>query len=330
MKYLRSVSVFLSAAAICVALTGCGSRSVSVPLAETAMTSLTETLSLGTKYLGTLDYVNAILQYTAVIEEDPYNVEAYAGLYAAYVASGQTDEAEQVLYNAQEAIGDDGELVSNILDRANLIYENGGGLTPIQQLGEFYARDLDAENDLAEERAQRMRQIYNECIEKDPTNPEAYLALCLLYINNDDLEEAEKFLEEAEENGTDLQELRCLILENSDGIIINESDGHLTLGKLGCVYLENTDPDTEEPIEIPITVEIPADGDIDAGDITQGVLTEVGNTAATTIIEGESGFEPGSEEEQLAEKLAQEAITQGLAAMGDTPGMNGIMGDFGF
>ncbi len=64
--------------------------------------SLAKVLNLGANYLTSLDYDNAILQYIDIIQHDPTNKEAYAGLYAAYAAQGKADEANKVFEQAQE------------------------------------------------------------------------------------------------------------------------------------------------------------------------------------------------------------------------------------
>lgn len=320
MKRFHKIALLITAAVLCIALAGCGSNAPSESVtAAAAAISLSETLSLGIKYLGTLDYASAILQYTAAIQEDPHNVEAYAGLYAAYVASGKTDEAEQVLNRAQEAIEDDDLLVPTILERAKLIYENGGGLEPIRQLSDFYSADLDELNGIAEERARRMRQIHDAWVEKDPDDPDAYLALCLLYAADGDEAEMEKLLAEAKENGTDMQELDVRVTEKSDGRVVLKLD-------MGALEVEGPDGETKE---IPVSVEVPADGTLDATDVTTQVATQVADSLVEDVVE-ESGLDTDSAAGQAALEASKEAVRQGLSAMGDVPGMGDMLGNFGY
>lgn len=90
-KIIAAVAIVLSAAV----LMGCSPRNAMSTLStesdsETAeVFSLTKVLDLGTNYLVSLDYENAILQYISIIQHDPKNKEAYAGLYAAYAAQGK-------------------------------------------------------------------------------------------------------------------------------------------------------------------------------------------------------------------------------------------------
>ena len=122
-KIIAAVAIVLSAAV----LMGCSPRNAMSTLStesdsETAeVFSLTKVLDLGTNYLVSLDYENAILQYIDIIQHDPKNKEAYAGLYAAYAAQGKTDEANEVLNKAQEVFEDDAEFLPEFLKDADLI-----------------------------------------------------------------------------------------------------------------------------------------------------------------------------------------------------------------
>ena len=65
---------------------------------------LEEQLSLGNKYLSELNYEQAIVAYSAVIEIDPKNVDAYLGLTDAYIAQGEYDKAIEVLEKAMDEV----------------------------------------------------------------------------------------------------------------------------------------------------------------------------------------------------------------------------------
>ena len=115
---MKSKKIIVAAlvAVAAIALAGCSPRSSMATLStdsdsETAeVFSLAKVLNLGTNYLTSLDYDNAILQYIDIIQHDPTNKEAYAGLYAAYAAQGKADEANKVFEQAQEVF-DDGRAV---------------------------------------------------------------------------------------------------------------------------------------------------------------------------------------------------------------------------
>ena len=106
--------------------------------------SLAKVLNLGTNYLTSLDYDNAILQYIDIIQHDPTNKEAYAGLYAAYAAQGKADEANKVFEQAQEVFDDEADFLPGFLDDAKLVFESGGGNVPFQMLSEHFWNDLNS------------------------------------------------------------------------------------------------------------------------------------------------------------------------------------------
>ncbi|MCQ2521944.1 MAG: tetratricopeptide repeat protein [Lachnospiraceae bacterium] len=64
-------------------------------------------LELARQYLDEMNYEMAIASYTKVIEIDPKNVEAYLGLADVYIATGDYDEALNVLNEALEKIEDE-------------------------------------------------------------------------------------------------------------------------------------------------------------------------------------------------------------------------------
>ena len=195
-KIIAAVAIVLSAAV----LMGCSPRNAMSTLStesdsETAeVFSLTKVLDLGTNYLVSLDYENAILQYIDIIQHDPKNKEAYAGLYAAYAAQGKTDEANEVLNKAQEVFEDDAEFLPEFLKDADLIYKNGGGNGPFQVLSDQYWNDVDslfAEN------------VSHAWLEAEPDNAEPYALLGAYYSAQDDKNGIIELLKKAEENGVD-------------------------------------------------------------------------------------------------------------------------------
>ena len=109
---MKSKKIIVAAlvAVAAIVLAGCSPRSSMATLStdsdsETAeVFSLAKVLNLGTNYLTSLDYDNAILQYIDIIQHDPTNKEAYAGLYAAYAAQGKADEANKVLNRRRKCL----------------------------------------------------------------------------------------------------------------------------------------------------------------------------------------------------------------------------------
>lgn len=72
--------------------------------------SASELLNLGEKYLLELDYKQAIIQFTELIEIEPKNVRAYLGLTEAYIGNGEQDKAAAALRQGLEQLPDNAEL----------------------------------------------------------------------------------------------------------------------------------------------------------------------------------------------------------------------------
>ena len=127
-------------AALVLALTSCGHKETLATLSVEGdqeveeVFSLAKALDLGAGYIGTLDYQNPILQYTEIIAHNPQNKDAYAGLYAAYAALSKTEDADNILTQAQDVFEDEDAIVPQILSNAGTIYSNGGGDAPYRQL----------------------------------------------------------------------------------------------------------------------------------------------------------------------------------------------------
>ena len=81
-----------AAAVLALSLTACGQKETLTTLdvggnsEVEEVFSLARALDLGAGFLSGLDYESAILQYTEILQHDPENKAAYAGLYAAYAA----------------------------------------------------------------------------------------------------------------------------------------------------------------------------------------------------------------------------------------------------
>ena len=76
----------------------------------------TELLDLGEKYLLELNYEQALVQFTKVIEIEPMNPRGYTGAAEAYVALGQHEEAQKILQQGYDTIGSDE--IKELLDSA--------------------------------------------------------------------------------------------------------------------------------------------------------------------------------------------------------------------
>ena len=64
-----------------------------------------EQYDLGVRYLSQGNYEEAVIAFTAAIEIDPKQVDAYIGLAQAYTAQGDAQRALEVLAQAEEACG---------------------------------------------------------------------------------------------------------------------------------------------------------------------------------------------------------------------------------
>ena len=218
---MKSKKIIVAAlvAVAAIALAGCSPRSSMATLStdsdsETAeVFSLAKVLNLGTNYLTSLDYDNAILQYIDIIQHDPTNKEAYAGLYAAYAAQGKADEANKVFEQAQEVFDDEADFLPGFLDDAKLVFESGGGNVPFQMLSEHFWNDLNSVF---------AKDVGEAWIAADPQNADPYALLGAHYAALDDESGIEKLLQNAETNGVDFNWQRG---KRTGNRIVRDSDG---------------------------------------------------------------------------------------------------------
>lgn len=85
--------------AVLLLCTACGQKE-SVPTWQ-------DQYDLGVRYLSDGNYEEAIIAFTAAIEIDPKQTEAYIGLANAYLAQGDTDASRRVIEDAIAAVGED-------------------------------------------------------------------------------------------------------------------------------------------------------------------------------------------------------------------------------
>ena len=71
----------------------------------TEQSSWQEQYDLGVRYLSQGNYEEAVIAFTAAIEIDPKQVDAYIGLAQAYTAQGDAQRALEILAQAEEACG---------------------------------------------------------------------------------------------------------------------------------------------------------------------------------------------------------------------------------
>lgn len=71
-------------------------------------------INMGEKYLEELDYEKAILTFEQIIEAEPRNEQGYIGLYNAYIAIGEKQQAKEVLEAGYENTGS--KVIKALLD----------------------------------------------------------------------------------------------------------------------------------------------------------------------------------------------------------------------
>lgn len=82
---MKRLQFVLASVVIVLCICACGQK-------EAAPTTWQEQYDLGVRYLSEGNYEEAIIAFTAVIEIDPKNIDAYLGRANAYIGSGETKE----------------------------------------------------------------------------------------------------------------------------------------------------------------------------------------------------------------------------------------------
>ena len=248
---------------------------------------------LGTNYLTSLDYDNAILQYIDIIQHDPTNKEAYAGLYAAYAAQGKADEANKVFEQAQEVFDDEADFLPGFLDDAKLVFESGGGNVPFQMLSEHFWDDLNSVF---------AKDVGEAWIAADPQNADPYALLGAHYAALDDESGIEKLLQNAETNGVDFNTIDAKIKTNSDGT---------------CTLTVQINDFLKDESGQSASVSVKVDAKDNAKTVTQKVAEKAADSAASKVVE-KSGLT--GEAAGIANSMAQEALRKGLGSAGSGQG----------
>lgn len=298
---MKSKKIIVAAlvAVAAIVLAGCSPRSSMATLStdsdsETAeVFSLAKVLNLGTNYLTSLDYDNAILQYIDIIQHDPTNKEAYAGLYAAYAAQGKADEANKVFEQAQEVFDDEADFLPGFLDDAKLVFESGGGNVPFQMLSEHFWNDLNSVF---------AKDVGEAWIAADPQNADPYALLGAHYAALDDEIGIEKLLQNAETNGVDFNTIDTKIKTNSDGT---------------CTLTVQINDFLKDESGQSASVSVKVDAKDNAKTVTQKVAEKAADSAASKVVE-KSGLT--GEAAGIANSMAQEALRKGLGSAGSGQG----------
>ncbi len=139
----RMLSIILAFSFLTGSLTACSKEAASTPESAVSVEtmSVADYLDLGNKYLSEGNYEEAIIAFTAAIDIDPNNTDAYLGRARTYVAEAKASAPEGIeiinwpeeliaLYKQAEndylkAIGIDQQLVDAYLELADLYMEQG-------------------------------------------------------------------------------------------------------------------------------------------------------------------------------------------------------------
>jgi tetratricopeptide (TPR) repeat protein len=100
----RLQSYILAIVLLCATLSACAKT--------VAPLSAEEFLDLGEKYLLELNYEQAVVQFTKLIEIEPMNLRGYTGAAEAYVGLGEAENAIAILRQGMSMMPDNSELAS--------------------------------------------------------------------------------------------------------------------------------------------------------------------------------------------------------------------------
>lgn len=305
-----------TAVAVLLALAGCsspktsGSTAISQAAASVASSasedtvSLSDILELGAKYLSNLNFEGAIIEYTAVLKADAGNKNALAGLYAAYAAKGETEQANGIYEKAEQILGNDTLLLPYVLDDADIISENGGGSDVYKSLSDRY---LDLMGDGFDESENSLEQIGNAWLDSDPQNPDAYVPLSVFYKQSGDEAKLANLSQLAEENGLALDAV-------NDSIIAAAGEDYV-------ITIDAGDPDGGYTVTIDTGGSGKIKVNVSSGTTAQDVASQATSQAvdnATSQVLNDAGIDPNSPGADAAANLISSTLNAGLGAMDDS------------
>ena len=122
----RRMTTLLLALVLCLALGSCSSK-VDIP---TDSPSWQEQYDLGIRYLSEGNYEEAIIAFTAAIEIDPKQADAYIGLADVYTAQGNPEKAAEILNQALDTVGDNEALSAALAELETASGEPGVPVLP--------------------------------------------------------------------------------------------------------------------------------------------------------------------------------------------------------
>ena len=101
---MKNIKIWIAAAVVAIAVGVIGALAFS---GGGGTDRFQEQLELGQRYLEEMDYEQAVVAFTAAIEIDPRNADAYLGLADAYAGMGDLDAAIAALEEGYELTGDE-------------------------------------------------------------------------------------------------------------------------------------------------------------------------------------------------------------------------------
>lgn len=120
---MKRICSMLLVLCLMLGLCACGQKADTEVSADTL--TWQEQYDLGIRYLSEGNYEAAIIAFTAAIEIDPKQADAYIGLADIYIAQGNRGAAIKVLKDALDAVGESEEL-RQALETASIIRQERG------------------------------------------------------------------------------------------------------------------------------------------------------------------------------------------------------------
>ena len=214
---MKGIACFVLALVMALGLCACGQTvDTSVPADEPTWQ---EQYDLGIRYLSEGNYEEAIIAFTAAIEIDPKQADAYIGLADVYTAQGDRDKAEEILKRGMDEATDVTALEQKL--------QKLSAPLPLDGYPKTERFDMDDGGYIQEE--------YNEF--GLPTRK-------IVYNADGSIQNEE--LWEYDENGKLLHEFRSQYGNDFDVISTKNYDAHQRLSSISRDWIEHGDSDGNE------------------------------------------------------------------------------------
>lgn len=163
---------------------------------------IAEQLELGNRYLAELDYEQAIVAFSKVIELEPKEIQAYTGLIRTYVGADQFENAQQIEESGVELFAEQREYISEDISEDFIYaiddYFNWKG--DKEATYDFWSRVLEWYPE-AEEYKRRMESAQNELAV-------SYVEMAEQFMTESDTDSAVEYLEKSYELTEDEEVLK--------------------------------------------------------------------------------------------------------------------------